>query len=326
MPDATLIAIPLLILGFVLLIAGGDTLVTGASALARRFGMSELVVGLTVVAFGTSAPEMVVSVTASATGENAISIGNVVGSNICNIALILGICALIRPVFAAKATVWKEIPFLMAASVVFVLMASNWTRDDGGAAAILSRADGVGLLIGFGLFLAYIVLVVRAGSAAPPADSPSPAPLTGSVLRVAVGLVFLIAGGNLVVTSAVDLAAAIGMSERVIGLTVVAIGTSLPELAASGMAAYRKKADIALGNIVGSNIFNTLLILGASAAISPMPVPAGSSVDLAVMMVVTLLLLVFMFTGRGPHQLQRVEGAAFIVIYAAYIGWLVSGQ
>ena len=325
MPDATLIAIPLLILGFALLIFGGDLLVAGASALAKRFGMSELVVGLTVVAFGTSMPELVVSVTASATGENAISIGNVVGSNICNIALILGVSALIRPVFAAKGTVWKEIPFLLVACLVFTIMANDTLFGDGKEFPMLSRGDGLVLLVFFGFFLYYIVQVIRSGPAEPsqPETSSPRSRLIPSLLRIGIGLVLLMVGGQLVVSSAVDIAAAIGMSERVIGLTVVAIGTSLPELAASAMAAYRKQADIALGNIVGSNIFNTLLILGVSATVAPIPFPEGSNLDVAVMMAVTTALLIVCFAGRVRYQIQRIEGAALITTYAAYIGWIV---
>jgi len=325
MPDAPLIALPLLVAGFALLLFGGDLLVTGASAFARRFGLSELVIGLTVVAFGTSMPELVVSVTASATGENAISIGNVVGSNICNIGLILGVCALIRPIFAAKATVWKEIPFLLAASLVFTIMANDTLLGDGKAFPILSRGDGLVLLVFFGFFLYYAVQMIRAGTpgAEPEMAAPAPVSTTGALVRVGAGLGLLLAGGQLVVVSAVDLAAAMGMSERVIGLTVVAIGTSLPELAASAMAAYRKNADIALGNIVGSNIFNTLFILGVSATVAPLPFPQGSNADVFVMFGFTLLLLGMMFAGKVRFQLQRVEGVVLLAGYGAYLGWLL---
>ena len=325
MPDTALLAIPLLVLGFACLLFGGDMLVAGASALARRMGLSELVVGLTVVAFGTSMPEMVVSVTASAGGENAISIGNVVGSNICNIALILGVCALIRPVLAAHGTVWKEIPFLLVASVVFTIMASDTLFGQDETVALLSRGDGLILLVFFALFLYYIVRVIRAGApeAAPDPGAPSPIATPGALLRTGGGLLLLLVGGQVVVSNAVNLAGALGVSDRVIGLTIVAIGTSLPELAASAMAAYRGNAGIALGNIVGSNIFNTLLILGVSATVAPLPFPPGSNADAAVMLGFTALLFAMAFTGRLPYQIQRLEGVVLLAGYGAYLAWLL---
>lgn len=325
MPGEILIAVPLILVGFGLLLFGGELLVAGASTLARRLGVSELVVGLTVVAFGTSMPELVVSVTASATGENAVSIGNVVGSNICNIGLILGLAAVLRPVFASPGTVWKEIPFLLVASVTFAIMASDIARSGTPHAKVLSRGDGLVLLVLFSLFLYYMAQAIRH---TPPdateanAHQRQPARAAPPLVRVVTGLLFLILGGQLVVTSAVDLAAAAGVSERIIGLTIIATGTSLPELSATLVAAYRKNAEIALGTIVGSNIFNTLFILGVSATVAPLPVASSFIADAAVMLGLTLALFTFMFTGRGPWQVQRAEGAILILGYLAYLGWL----
>jgi cation:H+ antiporter len=315
-----LLQVVLLIVGFALLLKGGDWLVDGASGMARRLGISDLVIGLTVVSFGTSAPELVVSLMASLKGSTEITIGNVIGSNIANVLLILGVSALIYPLLAASSTVWKEIPFMLLASVVLTIMANDMIID--GAPAILTRSDGLILLSFFAIFLYYIARVIAQGPAeAIPHHEPKP--MGKALLLIGVGLAMLVGGGHLVVTSAVFIATAFGISETLIGLTVVAIGTSLPELATSAIAAWKKNADIAVGNVVGSNIFNVLLVLGISSTVSPLPFEQSANADVAVMLVATLMLFAAMLWGRPRYVIQRGEGAIFLLAYVAYLAWAI---
>ena len=315
-----LVNIAILAAGFTLLVKGADWLVGSASALARSLGVSDLVIGLTIVAFGTSAPELAVSLLASFQGSAGLSIGNVVGSNTCNILLILGASSIIYPLFAARGTVWKEIP-LMLLAVAVLMVASNDALLDGAASSAISRADGLVLLLFFAVFLVYVAQIVaneRTGNTEmrPPF----------SVKRIGLmilGLAMLVAGARLVVTGAVELADKLGMSKSFVGLTVVAIGTSLPEFATSVVAAYRKNSDLAVGNIVGSNIFNVFFILGTSALAAPLPCGMGLNADLTVMAIASILLFLAMFLGKPRHQVQRYEGAFFLVSYAAYLAWLV---
>ena len=306
--------------GFVLLVKGADWLVNGASALARAVGVSDLVIGLTVVAFGTSTPELVVSVFAAMRGSADLSIGNIVGSNICNIFLILGLSSVICPLFAARGTVWKEIPFMLLAAGA-LLVACNDALLDGMASSSISRADGVLFLLFFAIFLVYIAQVVTEVRAVAKAVRPRLAAKSAGLLVA--GLVMLFVGARWVVGGAVELARFFGISESLVGLTVVALGTSLPELATSAVAAYRKNSEIAVGNIVGSNIFNVLLILGVSALVTPLPCRPGLNADLAAMATASLLLFAAMFLGKPRHQVQRVEGAVFLILYAGYVVWAI---
>jgi cation:H+ antiporter len=303
--------------GFVLLIKGADVFVEAASSLARRLRVSDLVIGLTVVAFGTSLPELAVNVTASIQGNSGITIGNVLGSNIANILLILGVAGLILPLAVTQGTVWKEIPLSLLAAVV-VGIAANDRLIDGAAATTLSRTDGLVLLCFFAIFLYYSAGIARrvegVDSAAPKTEL-SPARIA---LLMAAGFVGLILGGRWVVGGAVKLATAMGISETVIGLTVVAVGTSLPELATSAAAAYRKNADIAVGNVIGSNIFNLFFILGISSVIRPIPFAPRANFDIGVLIVASLLLFLSMFTGRR-RMLDRWEAGVFLVGYVIYI-------
>jgi cation:H+ antiporter len=309
--------------GFVLLIKGADLLVDGASSIARRLGVSQLAIGLTVVAFGTSLPELSVNILASARGNTGIAIGNVVGSNIANILLILGISALIAPLSAGKGTVFKEIPFSLLAAAVLAIQANDAILDHA-AQSVVSRSDALVFLCFFSVFLYYTASIATAGGEIPGEPEARERAPWKSGGMIAVGLCALVLGGDFIVRAAVTISAALGMSESVIGLTVVAVGTSLPELATSAMAAYRGNSDIAVGNVVGSNIFNIFFILGVSGCIRPLPFTQANNLDLAVTMAASMFLFLSMFTGKA-RRIDRWEGALFVAMYAAYVAWLVLG-
>lgn len=310
----------LFFVGFVALIKGADFLVTGASSLAARFGVSALVIGLTIVAFGTSAPELIVNLLASFNGNTDIAIGNILGSNIANILLILGISAMVYPLAVGRGTVWKEIPFAFLAVVVMGLMASDVLLD-GAAMSAITRIDGLILLAFFIIFLYYIFSIAKEGSGAE-TEKPVVYSYTKSIVLVLLGLVGLTVGGKWIVDGAVAFATSLGVSEALIGLTIVAVGTSLPELATSAMAAYRRNVDIAIGNVVGSNIFNMFWILGVSATISPLPFSPALQIDVLVTLLATFLLFLALFVGKR-HILERWQGVVFVLMYAAYIVYLV---
>ncbi|HCC22038.1 sodium:proton exchanger [Candidatus Uhrbacteria bacterium RIFOXYC2_FULL_47_19] len=308
----------LVAIGFVLLVKGADLLVDGASSLAGKLGISTLVVGLTVVALGTSMPELVVNVYAALTGVADIAIGNIVGSNIVNIALILGLSAALYPLHVQRSTVWKEIPFALIAVVLVAIMASDVVLD-GMVSNVISRSDGLVLLAFTAIFFYYILGMVRSGDS-PVIDDSSSSSLK-LIFYIVIGIGLLVAGGKLAVDGAVGVAAAAGLSERVIGLTIVAIGTSLPELVTSLVAAYKKQPDLSVGNIVGSNILNIFLILGLSSIIRPLPFQGESFVDVGVAVALTIMLFAFMFLGRR-HVLERWQGIGFVIIYTAYTAHL----
>jgi cation:H+ antiporter len=302
--------------GAILLYGGGESLVSGASALARTLGMSPLVVGLTVVAFGTSAPELAATLAASLQGSPEIAFGNVVGSNIFNVGLILGVAALIFPLAARARFLRREMPFLIGTSALMLLLVRNGR---------VGRGEGAVLLA---LFAAYLWLILRKDEestrvAAEFAQEYGKvtAPLWASVLRVVVGIAVLVVGAKILVMGAVGVARSFGISERVIGLTLVAFGTSLPELASSIVAAVRREGDIVLGNIVGSNIFNVLAILGTASLTVPIDLQVGVDtwVDLGVMLAFSVALWPFLHTQR---RLDRWEGLVLLAGFAAYMGWL----
>ncbi len=320
---AACVSILLLVLGMAILILGAEALVRGASVLAKRLRISDLAIGLTVVAFGTSAPELSVNILASLDQKSDIVFGNVVGSNICNILLILGIAGIIRPLIVQRSTTWKEIPLALAASILLValMVAAVFPGETFNG---LSRMDGAVLLVCFGGFMLYVwrmMLRDRANEKNDNNGATFSAGIPLSILMVIGGLAALIGGGKLTVNQAVDLARLMSVDERLIALTIVAIGTSLPELATSAVAAWRGNADIAVGNVVGSNLFNILLILGASALISPVPHITGQMVDLAVMTGAVAFLFLFMFTGKA-HKLDRWESVLFLAGYAGYVAFL----
>lgn len=309
-----------LLIGLVLLYFGAEGLVRGSSSLALRLGLSPLVVGLTVVAFGTSSPELMVSLRAGLEGQSDISIGNVVGSNICNIGLILGLCALIAPIATNSQIVRIDIPIMLGVTLLALLVLSD---------GALGRAEGAVL---FASLLAYVALSVRLARRRP-ADALgaelaeevkiSKRGLAVDILMVLGGLLLLVLGARFLVDGAVIVARTLGWSEALIGLTIVAIGTSLPELATSLLAAVKRESDIAVGNIVGSNIFNLLGILGITAMVHPLQSGGVGMADFAVMFAFSLVLWPMAF---HQQRITRPEGAFLLAGYAGYLVWLLRGS
>ncbi len=308
----------LLVVGFAGLIKGADWLVDGASSFAHRFGVSHLVIGLTIVSLGTSLPEIVVTILSVSDGKTDLAIGNVLGSNIANIMLVLGVTAVITPLIAERNTVWKEIPFCMLAAVLLGIVANDTLLDRHAAGNEISRIDGLIFLLVFLIFLYYLFEVIRNQPRPKERDDDEESWITACA-RIVLGLIVLVIGGRWVVNGAIELARALEIEERIIGLTIVAIGTSLPELATSVVAALRKNPGIALGNVVGSNIYNVLLVLGIGSQIAPLPLEPGSNFDIAVVIAVTLTLFVSMVIGIPKRQVNRWEGGIFVVGYAAYL-------
>lgn len=310
----------LFVLGFVVLIKGADLLVDGSSSLASRFGVSPMVIGLTIVAFGTSAPELVVNLMASLSGNTDIAIGNVVGSNIANILLILGAAAVVYPLTVKRSTVWKEIPFALLASVMLFVFAND-ALIDGANTSMLGRVDGLAFLGFFVIFLYYIIGLAKSAPVEA-GDEVATMPTAKAVGGVIIGIAGLVVGGKWIVDGAIALASGFGVSETLIGLTIVAIGTSLPEMATSVVAAYKRNVDIAVGNVIGSNIFNIFWILGVSALINPLPFAEQLNLDLFVVIAATLALFVSVFVGK-KHVIERWQGVAFIILYILYLAYLV---
>ncbi len=317
-------AIALLLLGFVFLIKGADFLVEGASAIAKKFGISDIVIGLTVVSMGTSAPELVVSIKSAFEGSTGLVFGNVIGSNIANTCLILGISGLIYPLFVQRSTAFIELPISFFI-IVLVFLLSNDTMLWGMSESSLGRIDGIFMLLCFAGFLWY---VFRSAVKEPEgAELIKLMPAWKSALYIVLGLTGLILGGEWVVNSAVDIAKVFGMSESLIGLTIIAVGTSLPELATSAIAAYKKNSDIAIGNVVGSNIFNILLVLATSATIMPTKYETAINYNLYFLLAVTLLLFVFLFVGTRRKNnifiLDRWQSGTLLTIVIGYYAFLV---
>lgn len=306
-------------LGFVFLVKGADFLVEGASAIAKRFHVSDLAIGLTIVSLGTSAPELVVNIVSSFQGAGDIGIGNVLGSNIANILLILGVAAVICPMHVKSSTVWKEIPFSFLAALLILAMANDVFLD-GATQSILSRSEGMALMAYFILFMYYAFGMAKEEGGLE--DGIKKHSFPKALTMTLVGIVGLTYGGKWVVDGAVAIASMLGLSQALIGLTIVAIGTSLPELATSAVAAYKKKADIAIGNVVGSNIFNILWVLGLSSTIRALPFSPQSNVDILMVIFATLLLFGLIFIGK-KGVLSRREGFIFLACYASYIVFLV---
>ncbi len=310
----------LLIGGFVALIYGADKLVDAASGLAAKFGIPNIVIGLTIVAFGTSAPELVVNVIAAINDNTEMVLGNVLGSNIFNVLGILGISAIIYPLAVKTNTTWYEIPLsLLAAFVVIVVAADVYLN--GNSINIISRGDAILLLLFFSVFLVYNIAISKSDVTEDALEIKNYT--TGkAVLFIIIGLAGLVIGGQLIVTSATSIAEYIGLSERVIGLTIVSIGTSLPELATSIVAVRRKNVDIAIGNVVGSNIFNIFFVLGVSAFITPVVVASASFIDIIMNIAAGLLLFLFVFTGKY-RRIDRWEGIILLILYVGYLVYLI---
>ena len=301
------IAIALLIVGFVMLTKGADWFVDGSSALAFRLGIPQLVIGLTIVAMGTSAPEAAVSITSALKGNEGITVGNVVGSNIMNILLILGIASVIVPLAVQKSTRMIEIPYMIAITVLFGVL--GYTGE------MVTRVEGGILWIAFLIYLGYLLWMAKKGKEDNEPDEKQKS-LPVQLLMILVGLVCIVLGSDFVVDGATEIAKVIGISERIIGLTIVAFGTSLPELVTSIAAARRGNADIAIGNIVGSNVFNILFVAGTSALISPVVFESKFVLDTAVATATAVLLLVCVCNKEG--KVKRSGGIILLAAYAAY--------
>ena len=302
----------LIIIGIVMVLWGADRLTEGASALARRMHVPEIVIGLTIVAAGTSAPELFISLASALKGTPDMAVGNVVGSNIFNALLIVGCAAMVAPMVITPSTVKKDMPFAVGASLL--LLAAILFGGD------VSRLDGLLLLAFFAVFMVYTFRVALKGNTVSDSPSVDATPVWKSLLYVVAGLAGLIIGSDLFVDSASDVARRLDISDGVIGLTIVAGGTSLPELATSVVAARKGQSAIAIGNVIGSNVFNILLILGLTATVSPMAVQGITVVDLSVMVVSILTVWAFAYT---KFTVARWEGAVLTLAFLAYMGWLL---
>lgn len=313
----------LFVVGFVLLIKGADWLVSGSASVAKKYNISDLVIGLTIVSMGTSMPELIVNILASTSGASEIAIGNVVGSNIANILLILGVAAFIYPLTIKESTVMSQIPFSIIA-ILLVAFAANAPIFNPDYSLMISRLDGVVFILFFALFMVYIIKLAREGRADMIEEAPDKIlPMGKSILFILLGMVGLFLGGKWVVDGAIKIAEQFGLSQNLIGLTIVAIGTSLPELVTSAMAAYRKNTDIAVANVIGSNIFNLLWVLGISAMISPMKYDPVVNADIIVLLVATCLIIFSLMTGRAKNQIGKPTGIFFLACYIAYTAFLI---
>lgn len=308
--------------GIILLIKGADYLVDGSSSLAKKFKVPTIVIGLTIVAFGTSMPELVVNIASAIRNSGDIAFGNIVGSNIVNILLILGISGIIGSLKVQSSTVWKEIPFSLLAVIVLVVFANAHVLDKLNFNSIL-KFEGIVLVLFFIIFLYYVFGLARKNKLKLDDKKIEIKKYSGGIIFLMIigGLIALYFGGKWTVDGAILIARAFGLSEYFIGLTIVAVGTSLPELVTSIVAAIKKQNDLAVGNIVGSNIFNIFWILGLTAIINPIVIPVSANIDLLVLLVATVLLFVFMFLGKR-HELDRWQGIMFVIMYVVYVVYL----
>lgn len=312
----------ILIVGLALIVFGADWLVEGASSIARRAGISEFVIGLTIVGFGTSCPELVVSLTGAIAGSSDISAGNVIGSNIFNTLLILGLTAVILPIPITRENKRRDIPMTIGVTVLFILCGMSFSLLGLGDHDGISRLEGIIFLL---LFCAYIYFCFKMGNpdAAPEGEGGAKSlSIAAAIGLVLAGLAGLIVGGKLFVNSATEIARMLGVSEKFIAITILAGGTSLPELATCVVAAAKKKGQLALGNILGSNIFNILLILGCSAVVHPLQFSGINLVDMGVLMLSALLVFTSAYTGK-KDVLDRFDGSIMLLCEAAYMTWLI---
>lgn len=310
----------LLIIGFGLLIKGADLFVDGSSNIARLLQVPPILIGLTIVAFGTSAPEATVSIIAAIEGNAEVAVGNVVGSNIFNITLVVGIAAILYPLKVESETIRKEIPFTLLASVALLIFMGDMALQ-GLDSNMITRSDGLIFLLFLSIFMYYIIeLGLKSRKNALNQSPPVNITWGKNILITVVGLAAIIFGGDLVVNNGTKIAYSLGMSETLVGLTIIAIGTSLPELVTSISAALKKESEIALGNIVGSNIFNILFVLGASATIAPLPVNDKVFTDVIFMIILTVVLLIF---SRTNFKIGKREGLLLAVAYIAYLVYII---
>lgn len=322
----------LLAVGLVLLVKGADFFVDGSAGIARFFHVPSLVIGLTIVAFGTSAPEAAVSITAAIKGQNGIAVGNVLGSNLFNLLMVVGICALIRPMKVTRGVIFKEYPLMILSGVALLALgADSFLGSSEGN--MIARGDGIILLLFFCVFMYMTIrtalfsrpeLAQAELDAAPKDEAPEGKPkkisLPKNIIFAVLGLGGVIGGGQLVVNSASDIAASFGMSETLIGLTIVAIGTSLPELVTSVVAARKGESDMAIGNVVGSNLFNIFFVLAASATINPIAFSFESVIDSIIVIGVSILVYLFILIRQNVN---RIEGGFMVGIYAAYTAYII---
>lgn len=313
--------IVLLIGGLLLILVGANALTDGAASVAKRFNISSLVIGLTIVAFGTSAPELTVSIVSALKGSADMAIGNVVGSNIFNTLMIVGCTAAIVPISVTKGTLSKEIPLCILASVVLFICANDVLINKA-ATNTISSSDGMLLLCFFLIFLGYTFAIAHNGNSEGEAGIKD-MPVWKSVLFIAGGLAGLVYGGQFFVSGASEIARSLGISESIIGLTLVAGGTSLPELATSVVAALKKNPEMAIGNVIGSNLFNIFFVLGCSATISPLNIQGITNLDLGVLIGSCVLLYIFGWFFK-KRTITRVEGIVMIACYIGYTAYLIS--
>jgi len=320
----------MLVLGLVVLVKGADILVDGSSALAKKLGVSALVIGLTIVAFGTSAPELFVNIIASVSNNNDVALGNIIGSNIANLLLILGIASIIMEMKVQHSTTWKEIPFSLLAVLALAVFTNKSIIDGISGVDGVTRGNGIILLLFFAIFLYYAFTMAKqdktnlAGAIESAKENVAIKNRSYPVitLMIAGGLLALYFGGQWTVDGAVKIAQNFGLSQYLISATIIAVGTSLPELVTTIIAARRKEADLAVGNIVGSNIFNIFFVLGLSSTMSPIIAKTAINFDIYFLLGITALLFIFLFFGRR-HILEKWHGAAFLGLYIVYLGFIV---
>ena len=313
-----IVSIFFIIVGFALLILGADWLVNGASSIAKKFHIPEIIIGLTIVSIGTSMPELFVSTTSALEGLSDMSIGNVVGSNLCNLLLILGLSTIIKPVKFQKETRLFEIPMCLIFTVIFIVLCNT-----GGT---INKVEAVLLLLLFLLFITYTIFMAKKQSSQEKQEEVKTQkkllPILKDILWIVLGVIGLKIGGDLAVNNAVNIANYFGVSEKIIGLTILAVGTSLPELVTSVTAAIKGNSDIAIGNIIGSNIFNMLLIIGVAAFINPISYNFSYNMDLMVLVVATLILALFPVI-PPKNEMSRANGIIYFLMYVGYIGYLL---
>ncbi|MGL4337341.1 MAG: calcium/sodium antiporter [Turicibacter sp.] len=311
----------LLIVGFVLLIKGADMFVDGASSIAKTLKIPTLIIGLTIVAFGTSAPEAAVSITGAFAGANDITVGNVVGSNIFNLLVVVGVAAIICPLKVKRSIIAKEFPFALLGGFTLIVLGLD-TKYHGYTENVLTRADGIMLMVLLGIFMYYLIELALTSRNETPVDEDEyvTRPLPKSIGLSLIGVVAIVIGGQLVVDSASTIALAFGMSQSLVGLTIVAIGTSLPELVTSIVAARKGESDIALGNVIGSNIFNVFFVLGISSFIHEITINTAVFFDMFIMLAISFITYGF---AASKRSINKVEGSFLVILYIAYMAFVI---
>lgn len=313
----------ILIIGFILLIKGADIFVDGAAKIAKKFGIPSIIVGLTIVSLGTSAPELSVSLIASFEGNNGITIGNVLGSNIFNTLMVLGVTAIIMPIVIKKNSVIKD--YIINIVVSIVLLVLTFGRVLLNKEAALTRISGIILLILCIIYTLYLIKSAKSRKEEEDFEEEEDIKILSCIIKIILGIIGIIAGGNLVVSSASDIAYSFGLSDKLVGLTIVAVGTSLPELVTTMIASIKGENDIAIGNVLGSNIFNILLILGVSSSINAIPISSSLLIDILFLIVISIILGIFMFKGKKDKlKLDKLEGLILVLLYIIYMIYIIS--